>query len=91
MLSNMSIRDVCQQVPDEPTPTQDQPPSSIQASPPTQDNEHAQEEEDQIQDNEPPQDNGIDQGGDEVEQEKKDEQEIQAQRLPHLRVHQAIQ
>jgi hypothetical protein len=39
----MSIEDVCPQVPKEPTPTQDQPSSSIQASPPTQDEEHAQE------------------------------------------------
>jgi hypothetical protein len=34
---------------------------------------------------------GIDQGGDEVVQEKEDEQEIQDQRPPHPRVHQAIQ
>jgi hypothetical protein len=66
-LRNMSIGDVCPQVPMEPTPTQDQPSSSIQASPPTQDEEQAQEEEYQIQDNEPPQDSGIDEGGDEVE------------------------
>jgi hypothetical protein len=50
----------------------------------------AQEEEDQDQDDEPPQE-GIDQGGDEVNQEKEDEQEIQDQRPPHPRVHQAIQ
>jgi type IV secretory pathway VirB10-like protein len=62
VLRNMSIRDVCPQVPEEPTPTQDQPSSSIQASPPTQDEEHAQEVEDQVQDNEIPQDDGIDQG-----------------------------
>jgi hypothetical protein len=43
VLRNMSIEDVCPQVPKEPTPTQDQPSSSIQASPPTQDEEHAQE------------------------------------------------
>jgi hypothetical protein len=48
-------------------------------------------EEDQDQDNEPPQEEDIDQGGDEVDQEKEDEQEIQDQRPPHPRVHQAIQ
>jgi hypothetical protein len=37
------------------------------------------------------QEEGIDQGGDEVDQENKDEQEIQDQRPPHPRVHQAIQ
>jgi hypothetical protein len=57
----------------------------MQASPPTQDEEPDQEEEDQVQDNGPPQEEGINQGGDE------DEQEIQDQRPPHLRVHQAIQ
>jgi hypothetical protein len=50
-----------------------------------------QEEEDQDQDNEPPQEKDINQGGDKVYQEKEDEQEIQDQRPPHLRVHQAIQ
>jgi hypothetical protein len=34
---NMSIRDVCPQEPKEPSQAQDQPTSSIQASPPTQD------------------------------------------------------
>jgi hypothetical protein len=81
-LRNMSIEDVCPQEPEEPSQAQDQPSSSIQASPPTQDEELAQEEEDQDQDNEPPQVEGIDQGGDEVDQEKEDEQEIQDQRLP---------
>jgi hypothetical protein len=61
-LRNMSIRDVCPQVPDEPTPTQDQSSSSMQSSTPTQDEEQALEVEDQIEDNEPPQDEGIDQG-----------------------------
>jgi hypothetical protein len=37
------------------------------------------------------QEEGIDQGGDEVDQEKEDEEEIQDQRPPHPRVHQAIQ
>jgi hypothetical protein len=63
-LRNMSIGDVCPQEPEEPSQAQDQPSSSIQASPPTQDEELAQEEEeeDQDQDNEPPQEEGIDQG-----------------------------
>jgi hypothetical protein len=87
----MSIGDVCPQESKEPSQAQDQPSSSIQAYPPTQDEELAQEEEDQVQDNEPPQEEGIDQRGDEVDQEKEDEQEIHDQRPPHPRVHQAIQ
>jgi hypothetical protein len=51
----------------------------------------AQEEEDEDQDNEPPQEDGIDQGGDEDAKDKEDDQEIQDQRPPHPRVHQAIQ
>jgi hypothetical protein len=90
-LRNMYIGDVCRQEPKDSSQAQDQPSSSIQASPPTQDEELAQEEGDQVQDNEPPQEEGIDQGGDEVDQEKEDEQEIQDQRPPHPRVHQAIQ
>jgi hypothetical protein len=90
-LRNKSIGDVFPQVLKEPTPTQDQSSSLIQASPPTQDEEQAQEDEDQVQDNEPPLDDDIDQGGDEVEQDKEDEQEIWDQRPPHPRVHQAIQ
>jgi hypothetical protein len=89
-LRNMSIGDVCPKESEEPSQAQDQPSSSIQASPPTQDEDLAQEEEDQVQDNDPPQEEGIDQGGDEVDQEKEDEQEIQDQRPPHPRVHQAI-
>jgi hypothetical protein len=77
-LRNMSIGDVCPQEPEEPSQAQDQPSSSIQASPPTRDEEPAQEE-DQVQDNEPPQEEGIDQGGDEVDQEKEDEQESSRQ------------
>jgi transposase InsO family protein len=73
-LRNMSIGDMCPQVPEDPTPTQDQPSSSIQASPPTQGEEQAQEEEDQIKYNEPPLDDGIDHEGDEDEQDKEDEQ-----------------
>jgi hypothetical protein len=90
-LRNMSIRDVRPQEPKEPSQAEYQPSSSIQASPPTQNEELAQEEEDQVQDNEPPQEVCIDQGGDEVDQEKEDGQEIKDQRPPHPRVHQAIQ
>jgi hypothetical protein len=53
-LRNMSIGDVCPQEPEEPSQAQDQSSSSIQASPPTQDEKLAQEEEeDQVQYNEP--------------------------------------
>jgi hypothetical protein len=61
-LRNMSIGDVCPQELEEPSQTQDQPSSSIHASPLNQDKELAQEEQDQVQDNEPPQEEGIDQG-----------------------------
>jgi hypothetical protein len=90
-LRNMSIGDVCPKESEEPSQAQDQPSSSIQASPPTQDEEMAQEEEDQDQNDEPPQEKDIDQGGDENDQDKEDDQEIQDQRPPHPRVHQAIQ
>jgi hypothetical protein len=63
----------------------------MQAYPPTQDEDKAQEEEDEDQDDEPPQEEAIDQGGDEDDQDKEDDQEIQDQRPPHPRVHQAIQ
>jgi hypothetical protein len=59
----MSIGDVCQKESEEPPQPQDQPSSSIQASPPTQDEEMAQEDEDQDQDDETPQKEDIDQGG----------------------------
>jgi hypothetical protein len=90
-LRNMSIRDVCPKEPEEPSQAQDQSSSSIQTSPPTQDEEMAQEEEDEDQDDEPTQEEDIDQGGDEDDQDKEDDQEIQHQRPPHPRVHQAIQ
>jgi hypothetical protein len=51
----------------------------------------AQEEEDEDQDDEPPQEEDINQGGDEDDQDKEDDQEIQDQRPPRPRVHQAIQ
>jgi hypothetical protein len=50
-LRNMSIGDVCPKESEEPTQTQGQPSSSIQASPPTQDEEHAQDDEDKNQEN----------------------------------------
>jgi hypothetical protein len=87
----MSIGDVCPKESKEPTQAQDQPSSSIQASPPTQDEDKAQEEEDEDQDDEPPQEEDIDQGGDEDEQDKEDDQQFRDQRPPHPRVHQAIQ
>jgi hypothetical protein len=89
-LRNMSIGDVCPKESEEPTQAQDQPSSSMQASPPTQDEDEAQEEEDEDRVNEPPQEEDIDQGGDDNE-DKEDEQEIRDQRPPHPRVHQAIQ
>jgi hypothetical protein len=54
-LRNMSIGDVCPKESVEPSQAQDQPSSSIQASPPTQDADITQEEEDEDQDDEPPQ------------------------------------
>jgi hypothetical protein len=89
-LRNMSIGNVCPKESEEPPQAQDQPSSSMQASPPTQDKDKAQEEEHEDQDNESPQEEDIDQGGDEEDQDKEDGQEIQDQRLPHPRVHQAI-
>jgi hypothetical protein len=89
-LRNMSIGDVCPKESEEPSQAQDQPSSSIQASPPTHDEESTQEEEDEDQDNEPPQVEDINQKGDEDEQDKEDGQEIKDQRPPHPRVYQAI-
>jgi hypothetical protein len=90
-LRNMSIGDVCPKESEEPPQAQDQPSSSIQASPPTQDVDMAQQEEDEDQDDEPPQEEDIDQWGDKDDQDKEDDQEIRDQRPPHPRVHQAIQ
>jgi hypothetical protein len=90
-LRNMSIGDVCPKESEEPTQAQDQPTSYNQASPPTQDEDQAQADENKDQEDEPPQEEDNDQGGDEVDQDKEDEQEIQGQRPPHPRVHQAIQ
>jgi hypothetical protein len=90
-LRNMSTRYVCPQEPEEPSQAQDQPSSSIQASPPTQDEELSQEEEDQVQDNEPPQEEDIDQG--EMKLIKKKRMNKIFKIKDHLtpRVHQAIQ
>jgi hypothetical protein len=90
-LRNMSIGDVCPKESEEPTQAQDQPSSSNQASPPTQDEDQTQDNEDEDQEDEPPQEEDNDQGGDEVDQVKEDDQEIQGQRPPHPRVLQAIQ
>jgi hypothetical protein len=53
-LRNMSIGDVCPKESEEPPHAQGQPSSSIQASPLTQDEDKAQEEENEDQDDEPP-------------------------------------
>jgi hypothetical protein len=90
-LRNMSIEDVCPKESEEPTQAQDQPSYSNQASPPTQDEEHAQDDENEDQEDEPPQEEDNDQGGDDNDKDKEDDQEIQGQRPPHPRVHQAIQ
>jgi hypothetical protein len=87
VLRNMYIGDVCPKESEEPIHAQDQPSSSNQASPPTQDEDQAQDGENEDQE-EPPQEEDNDQGGDEVDQDKEDDQ---SQRPPHPRVHQAIQ
>jgi hypothetical protein len=63
----------------------------MQASPPTQDKDQAQDDENEDQEDEPPQEEDNDQGGDQVNKDKGDEQEIQDQRSPNPRVHRAIQ
>jgi hypothetical protein len=92
-LRNMSIRDVCPKESKEPIQAQDQPTSSNQASPPTQeeDNDQAQDNEEEDQEDEPPQEEDNDQGGDDNDQDKKDDHEVQGQGPPHPSVHQAIQ
>jgi hypothetical protein len=86
-LRNMSIGDVCPKESEEPPNVQDQPSSSTQASPPTQNEDEAQVDEIEDQANEPPQDDGNDQGEGANDQDKEDEE----QRPSHPRVHQAIQ
>jgi hypothetical protein len=61
-LNNMSIGDVCLKESEEPTQAQIQPSSSMQSSPPTQDEDQAQDNEDEDQGDEPPQEDN-DQGG----------------------------
>jgi hypothetical protein len=90
-LRNMSIGDVCPKESEGPTQAQDQSSSSNQASPPTQDEEQTQDGKDEDQEDEPPQEEDNDQGGDKQNEDKEDDQEIQSQRPPHPRVHQAIQ
>jgi hypothetical protein len=90
-LRNMSIEDVCTKESEEPTQAQDHLSSSNQASPPTQDEDQAQDDENEDQEDEPPQEEDNNQGGDGNDKDKEDEQEIQGQRPPHPRVHQAIQ
>ena len=78
---NMSIGDVCPKESEEPPQAQDQPSSSMQASPPTQDEDEAQNDEGEDQEVEPLQEENNDQ----------DEEDEQVPRSPHPRVHQAIQ
>jgi hypothetical protein len=60
----------------------------MQASPPTQDEDEAQNDEGEYQEDEPPQEEDNDQGGDAHDQDEEDEQ---VTRPPHPRIHQAIQ
>jgi hypothetical protein len=90
-LRNMSIGDVCPKESEEPPQAQDQPSSSKQASPSTQDEDQGQNDENEDQEDEPPQEEDNDQGGHDNDKDKEDEQENQDQRLPHPRVHRAIQ
>jgi hypothetical protein len=87
-LRNMSIRNVCPKESEEPPNAQDQPSSSMQASPPTQNEDEVQDNEGEDQEDESPQEESNDQGGDAHDQDEEDEQ---VPRPPHLRVHQAIQ
>jgi transposase InsO family protein len=86
-LRNMSIGDVCPKESEELPNAQDQPSSSMQASPPTQDKDEAQGDEGKDQEDEPTQEESNDQGGDAHDQDEEDEQ---VTRPPHPRVHQAI-
>jgi hypothetical protein len=90
-LRNMSIGDVCPKESEEPPQAQDQPSSSNQASPPTQYEDQAQDIEEEDQEDEQPQEEDNDQGGDDNDQDNEDDHEVQGQRPPHPRVHQAIQ
>src|SRR6187455_2868822 len=81
-LRNMSIGDVCPKESEEPTHEQDQPTSSNQAYPPTQDEDQAQNDEDEDQEDEPPQEEDNDQGGDVNDIDKEDDQEIEPKSPP---------
>jgi transposase InsO family protein len=70
-LRNMSIGDICPKESEEPTQAQDQPSSSMQASPPTQDEDQAQDDEYEDQEDEPPQEEDNDQGGIKIMKTKK--------------------
>jgi hypothetical protein len=83
----MSIGNVCPKECQEPPHGQDQPSSSMQASPPTQDEDQAQDDENEDQE-EPPQEEDNDQGGDANDQDKEDDD---GPRPPLPRVHQVIQ
>jgi hypothetical protein len=85
---DMSIGDVCPKESEEPPQAQDQPSSSVQASPPTQDEDEAQDDEGKDQEDEPPQEESNDQRGDAHDQDEEDEQVTIP---PHPRVYQAIQ
>jgi ribosomal protein L12E/L44/L45/RPP1/RPP2 len=61
-LRNISIRDVCPKEFEEPPQAQDQSSSSMQASPPTQDEDEAQDDENEDQEDETPQEEDNDQG-----------------------------
>jgi hypothetical protein len=61
-LRNMSIGDVCPKESEEPPQAQDQPSSSMPASPPTQDEDEAQDDGIEDQEDEPPQEEDNDQG-----------------------------
>jgi hypothetical protein len=86
-IRNMSIGDVCPKESEEPPQAQDQPSSSMQASPPTQDEDQAQDDKNEDQE-ELPQEEDNYQGGDANDQDKEDDD---GPRPPHPRVHQAIQ
>jgi hypothetical protein len=90
-LRNMSIGDVCPKESEKSPQTQDQLSSSMQASPPTQDEDQDQNDKNEVQEDEPSQEEDNDQRGDDHDKDKEDEQEIQGQKPPHPRVHQAIQ
>jgi hypothetical protein len=73
VLRNMSIGDVCPKKSEEPPQAQDQPSSSTQASPPTKDEDQAQNDEGKVQEVEPPQEESNDQRGDVHDQDEEDE------------------